>query len=157
MLADGFKAAHQLKTNYPENYRLLSNTIAYFKDIGVDFTKYNKMNQAPILVHDFRGDLTRINWSHFARDSFFDVHIDEVDKVYEAMRTFDDILNDENNHIRLKMEPGDMVTVKNQRILHGRSELEGGISGRCLQCGYMDWDEIESTMRVLRQQQQSPE
>ena len=31
-----------------------------------------------------------------------------------------------------------------------RSELEGGISGRHLQCGYMDWDEIKSTMRVIR-------
>ena len=42
------------------------------------------------------------------------------------------------------MVPGDMVTVKNTRILHGRSELEGGVmgSGRHLQCGYMDRDEI---------------
>ena len=31
-----------------------------------------------------------------------------------------------------------------------RSELEGGISGRHLQCGYMDWDEIRSTIRVTR-------
>ena len=54
------------------------------------------------------------------------------------MRFFDDIMNDPHNHIRLKMEPGDMVTVKNTRILHGRSELEGGVSGRHLQCGYMD-------------------
>jgi len=68
------------------------------------------------------------------------------------MRFFDDIMNDPDNHIRLKMVPGDMVTVKNTRILHGRSELEGGVmgSGRHLQCGYMDWDEIRSTMRVTR-------
>ena len=60
------------------------------------------------------------------------------------MRFFDDIMNDPDNHIRLKMVPGDMVTVKNTRILHGRSELEGGVIGseRHLQCGYMDWDEI---------------
>ena len=62
------------------------------------------------------------------------------------MRAFDDIMNDPKNHIRLKMQPGDMVTVKNQRVLHGRSELEGGVSGRHLQCGYMDWDEIRSEL-----------
>ena len=38
----------------------------------------------------------------------------------KAMRTFDDIMNDPKNHIRLKMAPGDMVTVKNMRVLHGR-------------------------------------
>ena len=38
----------------------------------------------------------------------------------KAMRTFDDIMNDPENHIRLKMAPGDMVTVKNMRVLHGR-------------------------------------
>ena len=43
-----------------------------------------------------------------------------------------------------------MVTVKNHRVLHGRSELTGGVSGRHLQCGYMDWDEIRSTIRVTR-------
>ncbi len=37
-----------------------------------------------------------------------------------------------------------------QRFILFRSELEGGISGRHLQCGYMDWDEIKSTMRVIR-------
>ena len=31
---------------------------------------------------------------------------------YKAMRAFDDIMNDPKNHIRLKMQPGDMVTVK---------------------------------------------
>ena len=39
---------------------------------------------------------------------------------WKAMRTFDDIMNDPENHIRLKMAPGDMVTVKNMRVLHGR-------------------------------------
>jgi len=74
----------------------------------------------------------------------------QVEKLYRAMRTFDDLMNSEENHIRLKMKPGDMVTVKNKRVMHGRSELKGGISGRSLQCGYMDWDEIRSRIRVTK-------
>ena len=73
-----------------------------------------------------------------------------MEDLYKAMRTFDDLMNREENHIRLKMLPGDMVTVANQRVLHGRSELQGGVSGRHLQCGYMDWDEIRSAIRVTR-------
>jgi len=150
MLADGFKAAKYIKENHPDKYEILSSVVTYFKDIGSDYIKFNKFSYHPVFVHNFRGELVRINWSHFARDSFFDVDADKVEKVYESMRLFDDTLNNPDFHIRLKMQPGDMVTVKNQRILHGRSELEGGISGRHLQCGYMDWDEIKSTIRVIR-------
>ena len=79
-----------------------------------------------------------------------DVDLELVEDLFNAMRTFDDLMNSDENHIRLKMVPGDMVTVKNQSILHGRSELQGGVSGRHLQCGYMDWDEIRSCIRVTR-------
>ena len=44
-----------------------------------------------------------------------------MEQIYRAMRTFDDLMNSEENHIRLKMKPGDMVTVKNMRVMHGRS------------------------------------
>jgi len=46
-----------------------------------------------------------------------------------------------------------MVCVLNTRIMHGRTELKGKVSGRHLQCGYMDWDEMHSRIRVLRQEQ----
>eukprot|EP00088_Acartia_fossae_P063929 TRINITY_DN7837_c0_g1_i3.p1 TRINITY_DN7837_c0_g1~~TRINITY_DN7837_c0_g1_i3.p1 ORF type:complete len:180 (-),score=35.92 TRINITY_DN7837_c0_g1_i3:44-583(-) len=151
MLADGFKAAAILKENHPEKYRLLSTKGAYFKDIGDDFIKFNSIAHHPPFVHDARGQMMKVNWNHFTRDSYFDVDIDQVEEFYDAMRSYDDILNSPACHIRYKMEPGDMVTTKNLRVLHGRSELEGGVSGRHLQCGYVDWDEIRSTMRVTRE------
>jgi len=150
MLTDGFHAAAKLKEKQPDMYKLLAETVTSFRDVGTDYTKFDKITEFPFLVHNARGKLSRINWSHFARDTHLDADIDLVEDIYKAMRTFDDLMNDEENHIRLKMKPGDMVTVKNQRVLHGRSELEGGVSGRHLQCGYMDWDEIRSTMRVTR-------
>jgi len=152
MLSDGFHAAEILKTTEPEMYKLLSNTITYFIDVGKELTEFDKLSQYPFLIHNERGELSRINWSHFARDSHLDMDIDKVEDLYAAMRKFDDLMNAEENHIRLKMQPGDMVTVKNARVLHGRSELVGGVSGRHLQCGYMDWDEIRSTIRVKRRQ-----
>jgi len=150
MLADGFYAADLLKNKHPEKYKQLANLRGLWKDKGRDYINFNKIIEKPVFTHNMSGELTRINWSHFARDSHLNVPIDKVEDLYDAMRTFDDILNDEANHIRLKMQPGDMVTVKNQRILHGRSELRGGVSERFLQCGYMDWDEIESRIRVLK-------
>merc|ERR1712181_148516 len=132
MLVDGFHAAEILRKNHPEMYQLLSNTMASFRDIGTDFIKFDSISQQPFFVHNGRGELIRLNWSHFARDSHLDAPIEQVEELYRAMRKFDDLMNSEENHIRLKMKPGDMVTVKNTRIMHGRSELKGGISGRSL-------------------------
>ena len=42
----------------------------------------------------------------------------QVDELYTAMRTFDDILNDERNHIKIKMKPGDLVSLKNKAEEH---------------------------------------
>jgi len=150
MLVDAFHAAQILRKKHPKMYQLLSNTVASFRDVGTDYIKFDSISQQPFFVHNGRGELVRLNWSHFARDSHLDAPIDQVEELYMAMRTFDDLMNAEENHIRLKMKPGDMVTVKNTRIMHGRSELKGGISGRSLQCGYMDWDEIRSRIRVTR-------
>jgi len=150
MLCDGFHCAQLLKESHPEWYHLLSTTCTSWRDVGQDYIQFDKITQKPFLIHDHFGKLQRVNWSHFARDSHLDCDLENVEELYKAMRAFDDIMNDQKNHIRLKMQPGDMVTVKNMRILHGRSELEGGVSGRHLQCGYMDWDEIRSTIRVTR-------
>ena len=49
MLCDGFKAANQLKQVDPEAYRVLSETLVGFRDIGEDFRKFDKLNWATIL------------------------------------------------------------------------------------------------------------
>ena len=51
-----------------------------------------------------------------------------MEQIYRAMRTFDDLMNSEENHIRLKMKPGDMVTVKNMRVMHGRAGFKKNYS-----------------------------
>ena len=138
----------------PENENIFIDKILSVKNSMSKSTIYHLPLKTPSNIyccsHNARGELNRINWSHFARDSHLDVDVDKVEDLYKAMRTFDDLMNREENHIRLKMLPGDMVTVANQRVLHGRSELQGGVSGRHLQCGYMDWDEIRSAIRVTR-------
>lgn len=149
MLADGFYAAQKLKQQDPSSYKILAEIPGQFRDIGTDFKKFHKENRQPFLMHDSSGKLVRVNWSHFARDSYMDVHLDDVERVYEAMRAFDEILNSPHTVIKHKMQPGEMVTIVNMRVLHGRTELEGELSCRHLQCGYMDWDEVASKIRVL--------
>ena len=34
--------------------------------------------------HDYHGRLTRVNWSHFARDSHLDCDLDTVEELYKV-------------------------------------------------------------------------
>lgn len=44
-----------------------------------------------------------------------------------------------------------MVTFNNQRILHGRTAFGNDSEGeRHVEGGYLDWDEVRSRIRVLK-------
>ena len=55
---------------------------------------------------DCQGDLKRINWSHFARDSRLSVPVHQVEPLYRALKAYDEILNDDKIAIKYKMRPG---------------------------------------------------
>ena len=50
MLTDGFHAAALLKRDQPEMYKLLSETITSFRDVGTDYTQFDKITQLPFLM-----------------------------------------------------------------------------------------------------------
>jgi len=61
---------------------------------------------------DALGQLKRIHWSHFARDSKINLPLEEVEPLYKAMKHYDNILNDESVYIKYKMEPGQIFLGK---------------------------------------------
>ena len=50
MLTDGFHAAAKLKEKQPDMYKLLAETITSFRDVGTDYTKFDKITEFPFLV-----------------------------------------------------------------------------------------------------------
>lgn len=73
---------------------------------------------------------------------------DRVDKWYEALMEFLKIVHKEV--VQFKMNPGDILTFANNRLLHGRTgyvDTDGNV--RHLVAGYLDWDELYSRWRVL--------
>ena len=49
------------------------------------------MLKRQIFRHDGRGELIRLNWSHFARDSHLDAPIDQVIKVHGVPKSGDQV------------------------------------------------------------------
>ena len=70
--------------------------------------------------------------------------------VYKAYVTLGQMLRDPDNQIDRKLEPGQIATFNNSRVLHGRTAFQVTKEGnRFLEGMYMDWDIAYSKLRVL--------
>jgi gamma-butyrobetaine dioxygenase len=68
-------------------------------------------------------------------------------KYYSAYRQLADLLCDPARSVVYRLQPGDLVLIDNTRILHGRTEGEGGSSH--LQGCYLEADGLYSSLAVL--------
>uniref|UniRef100_A0A8B9LMJ8 Butyrobetaine (gamma), 2-oxoglutarate dioxygenase (gamma-butyrobetaine hydroxylase) 1 n=1 Tax=Astyanax mexicanus TaxID=7994 RepID=A0A8B9LMJ8_ASTMX len=100
---------------------------------------------------DSEGRVVRINYNNATRDSTLDLPLDQVQPFYSSLKSFVELMNQPENVFTYRMEPGDLVTFDNWRLLHGRkSYLSGSINLRHLEGAYLDWDEVMSRLRLLR-------
>ena len=106
---------------------------------------------------DHKGWLVRFSYNNHARDYHLTVPPEMVQKVYEAYITLGKMCREPSNKVDYKMRPGDMITFNNSRVLHGRSAFTITESeNRFLQGCYMDWDLVNSRIRVLGQKLKLP-
>ena len=77
-------------------------------------------------------------------------------KLYKALKLFNSLCYDDQEFmVRYKLNEGDIAVFDNLRIMHGREgyEVQTGHDGeRKLYGCYMDWDEINDKLRILRQE-----
>ena len=70
--------------------------------------------------------------------------------LYKAYVTLGQMLRDPVNRIEHKLEPGEIATFNNSRVLHGRTAFQVTEEGsRFLEGNYLDWDIAYSKLRVL--------
>jgi gamma-butyrobetaine dioxygenase len=74
-------------------------------------------------------------------------------KYYAAYRQLADLLCDPARSVVYRLQPGDVVLFDNTRILHGRTEGEGGSSH--LQGCYLESDGLYSSLAVLSRKRTS--
>lgn len=150
-VVDGFHVAELLQRENPAAFRLLTQLQVDFTDIGTDHCDFRLQAKHPIINMDANGRVVMINCNNATRDSILDVPLHQVQPFYEALRAFTDIMNRPENLHTYMMEPGDMVTFDNWRLLHGRrSYVSGAGSLRHLEGAYLDWAEVMSRLRNLR-------
>ena len=145
---DGFAVSEYLKQNEKEIFDTLVNVYLKFRD--KDYTQVlHRSFHAPAISLNKDGDYNDIRFSVATMDAL-DCHPDEMEKVYNAHRRFGNLLHDDSFQIKFRLEPGDIFSFNNRRILHGRTAFDPNSGHRHLQGYYMDRDEIIGRLNFLK-------
>ncbi len=145
---DAFAVADYLKKNEKDTFDILVNTPLKFRD--KDYTQEavrSVYGTAISLTKD--GDYNDIRYSIATLDAL-DCHPDIMDSVYKAHHRFGNLLHDVKFQINFRLEPGDIFSFNNRRLLHGRTEFDPNSGHRHLQGYYMDRDEIIGRLKYLK-------
>ena len=145
---DGFAVSEYLRQNEKEIFDTLVNVYLKFRD--KDYTQVlHRSFHAPAISLTKDGDYNDIRFSVATMDAL-DCHPDEMEKVYNAHRRFGNLLHDDNFQIKFRLEPGDIFSFNNRRILHGRTAFDPNSGHRHLQGYYIDRDEIIGRLNFLK-------
>ncbi|XP_072032174.1 gamma-butyrobetaine dioxygenase-like [Amphiura filiformis] len=149
---DGYKVAEDIKHVDPEVFRILTTIPVDFRDCGTEYNVYHVKHRSPIIQLLPDGRYKAISYNDQVRAPYIQIPVQDVYKIYQAIKMLNTELYKEENKIQIKLAEGDIVSFDNQRVLHGRSGfVVTETSERHLEGAYIDWDEACSRMRVIRE------
>jgi gamma-butyrobetaine dioxygenase len=145
---DAFAVADYLRKNEKYVFDVLVNTPLKFRD--KDYTQEAiRSFYGPAISLTKDGDYNDIRYS-IATLAALDCHPDKMDNVYRALHRFGNLLHDVKYQINFRLEPGNIFSFNNRRLLHGRTEFDPNSGHRHLQGYYMDRDEIIGRLNYLK-------
>ena len=145
---DGFAVADYLRKNEKEIFETLVSVPLKFRDTDNTQDSYRSFH-APAISLTKDQDFHDIRFSVATMDAL-DCHPDVMDKVYKAHHRFGNLLHDDKFQINFRLEPGDIFSFNNRRVLHGRTAFDPNSGHRHLQGYYMDRDEIIGRLNFLK-------
>lgn len=145
ILVDGFRAAEALRREDADGFALLARLPLPFRFVDGEA---DLQAASPVITVDFEGRVTGI---HFNNRSMapLDLPLEAIEPWYVAYRRFAALLRRPEGELRLRLAPGDLLMMENNRVLHGRAAFETSLGRRHLQGCYIDRDGVESRLRLL--------
>jgi gamma-butyrobetaine dioxygenase len=145
ILVDGLRAAETLRRVDGAAFDLLTRFPQAFRFVDEDSDLQAHQH---VIALDSDG---RVAGVHFNERSAapIDLPVEAVESWYHAYRRFAEILRAPEGEVRVRLDPGELLMMLNQRVLHGRAAFDAGAGRRHLQGCYIDRDGIESRWRVL--------
>ncbi|HSK39245.1 MAG TPA: TauD/TfdA family dioxygenase [Arenibaculum sp.] len=144
---DGAQVVRQLRRRDPEALRILS-------EYDVEFRLWSKqadtLARCPPIILDDMGELSVLRYANWAVQPLRTVPFDLVPRWYEAWRALAERVNAPENRVSHRCEPGEILVVNNQRVLHGRDAFDGGQGMRHFQQVYMELDDLSGFRRIVQ-------
>ncbi len=138
-LVDGFRVAQDLAD---EDFAVLATTPVRFRYADADT---DLSSETTVLELDPRGEVRAV---HFNTRSVR-LPMDAPVAFYEAYRRYGVMLEQPEYRVELKLGPGDLLVMDNERVLHGRTAYAATGGERWLQGCYADRDGLRSKLAVL--------
>ncbi|RZF40321.1 hypothetical protein LSTR_LSTR006930 [Laodelphax striatellus] len=147
-LSDCLAVAKAIKSTNPGTYSILKDTPVIWSDLCTEEGRsFHSVHISPIIKENEDGIIERINFSQPQRDSHLNIPLEKVQCWYNALRMFSQKLYSPEYCVEYMLEPGQILTFDNLRLVHGRMHYEGG---RLIEGAYLDWDHIYSRLRILQ-------
>ena len=145
-LVDGFTVTEQLKKNFPEYYKILTEIKVRFQFIDQSVVLEN---WAEMIQLDEFGDFKQVRFS--PRLDFVPlIDKEKLELYYLARKKISELYNSDDYRIEFKLQPGDLLMMDNYRLLHGRTNYDANEGTRFLQGCYIDYDSTEGKLKHLK-------
>ncbi|ELT94056.1 hypothetical protein CAPTEDRAFT_227933 [Capitella teleta] len=150
LLVDAWHVAEQLKTSHPEHFETLARVPATLQKIHFDREKPVYMKyQRPHIACNPRGDVIAVHWAPSFEGPLC-VPEEDIEPYYAAYHKFAEMIELSETKVQFRLEEGDLLSFNNRRMLHARDAfvLNGGM--RHLQGCYVNIDEFQSRVEVIK-------
>ena len=146
LLVDGFKVCEILRGRHPEAFDLLSRVpLAY--SVSVDNgEEWRALGR--VITCDAEGNVVgfRFNERSLVQQ---DLPRELIEPGYSALENLQEVFYDQALWVVRKIEPGSLVVMDNQRILHGRTAFDPASGERHLQHCSVERDVFHNKFRQL--------
>ena len=107
LLVDGFYVASILRDLHPQAYSLLSTVSIAAHAAGDPGVLYRAAH--PLLEHDAAGDIKAVRWNNDDRSALRGMPYSDVPRLYEAMRTWNELITSQDSEYWVQLSPGTAV------------------------------------------------
>ena len=145
-LVDGLTVTEELKKNYPDYYKILTEVKVRFQFIDQDVVLED---WAEMIKLDDHGQLKQVRFS--PRLDFVPLMDKEkLEMYYSARKKISELYNSDKYRIEFKLSSGDLLMMDNYRLLHGRTSYDANEGMRFLQGCYIDYDSTQGKLKHLK-------
>jgi gamma-butyrobetaine dioxygenase len=150
VVIDTLAVVEKLRVTHPHHFATLVRVPATFQRIH--YQRENPVNmvyRTPLIHLNGHDEIVKLRWSPH-NEGPLQVAEEDVEAYYEAYSCLAKLIHSDHEHqIHLRLQPGDVLTVNNYRMLHGRTDikLNGGV--RFLNNFAINIDDFKSRLLVL--------